>query len=278
MAEEWHAVFGLSRRVSSFVQWSEPDFRGYDRKRRDSDGEHARPLEPPAHAEERRPHIGEQAGQRCDAARRRRRSSRSPARAVHSSAASRNSSTPSACASRNARSSRRHARELARDRQREHDIGAGPRREMEVGALAIAVRRGSTTTSCAPPRCAFVTSGGKCVLLTAGFAPHTTTSRACTTSSGSAESIRRTSRPTPCRGSPRRSCRRPRMRRAAEQPRRQRALQRRRRRAVDPGHHRRGPVGSRGVADAGRERDRARRPTTRAGTSPHPSVPCARAE
>jgi hypothetical protein len=27
------------RRVSSFVQWSEPDFRGLNRKRRDTDGE-----------------------------------------------------------------------------------------------------------------------------------------------------------------------------------------------------------------------------------------------
>jgi len=27
------------RRVSSFVQWSEPDFRGSNAKRRDSDGE-----------------------------------------------------------------------------------------------------------------------------------------------------------------------------------------------------------------------------------------------
>ena len=82
------------------------------------------------------------------------------------------------------------ARELARDGEREDHVGAGPRREMQIGArLAMPVRRGSTTTSCAPSRCACVTSGGKCVLLTAGFAPHTTTSRACSTSRGSAESI-----------------------------------------------------------------------------------------
>ena len=54
---------------------------------------------------------------------------------------------------------------------------------------AIAVRRGSTTTSRAPSARARCTSGGKWMFEIAGFAPQTMTSRLCTTSCGSADSI-----------------------------------------------------------------------------------------
>ncbi len=55
--------------------------------------------------------------------------------------------------------------------------------------FAIAVRRGSTTTSRAPAARACCTNGGKWMFEIAGFAPHTTTSLLCTTSCGSAECI-----------------------------------------------------------------------------------------
>ncbi len=51
------------------------------------------------------------------------------------------------------------------------------------------MRRGSTTTRRAPAARARCTSGGKWMFEIAGFAPHTTTSLLCTTSSGSADSI-----------------------------------------------------------------------------------------
>ena len=55
--------------------------------------------------------------------------------------------------------------------------------------LAIAVRRGSITTTFAPRATACCTSGGKCVFDTVGLAPQMTTSCAFTTSSGSADAM-----------------------------------------------------------------------------------------
>ena len=124
------------------------------------------------------PDVGEQPGQPAmppaatprSPLRRARASTRRPRRGTRR--------RPSAWAARNSRSSGVLRDELTRDRQREHDVGAGPRREVQVGALR---HRGAPRVDDhevrARARCACVTSGGKCVLLTAGFAPQTTTSR-----------------------------------------------------------------------------------------------------
>ena len=174
----------------------------------------ARPLEPPTDAEVRRPDVGQQTGQPCDdcradarhrfgraraSTRRRRRGTRRRLRRARA---------------RNARSSAVLRDELARDRQREHDIGPGPRRDVQVGALR---HRGAARVDDDELRARLLRAPDQRreVRVADGRvrAPDDDQLRVDDVERVGREHVRRTSRPTPCRGSPRRSCRRLRMRR-----------------------------------------------------------------
>ena len=130
----------------------------------------------------------------------------------------------------------------------------------------------------APACCACRTNGGKCVLLTAGFEPHTTTSRACTTSSGSAESMAPniSSHALPKVAaqivSSTSDAPRSRNRRAG-----QHRLQRGGRRAVDPRDDRRRYRLRPALAGSASRPDRARRPNSPRGIRRRPWGRCGRA-
>ena len=183
----------------------------------------------------------------------------SAASGVHCRAAARNSSYALRVLLEERAVDEARAIEVRGHRQREHDIGAGHRREVAIGP---ARHRGATGIDDDHARAGapgLVDERREVDVRDRRVrAPHDDRAARARRRAGRPRACRRTSRPTPCRASPRRSCGR-----RTDAPNRLKnrsttqALHRGRRRVVDVGHHRLGAEARLGVAQRSATRSSA---------------------